>query len=270
MALTNGESILSETIVVTSGLEYFKNVPEELAGVLPSQRCSHTCNLVGFDSLKGRRCLIIGGRQSALEWSALISEQAGAEVHVVYRHDTPSFQPSDWSWAAGLVDSTARVRGWFRGLSPAEQDSIRQRFWAEGRLKVEPWLKPRIDKGGVRLWPNSNVVSCQSLPGSQMRVRLDGGTSITVDHVIFATGYVVDIGRVPYLSRDDILKDLRVADGHPILDEDFQSNIPGLFFTGLAAARDFGPFFGFVIGCPPAAKLIIERIETALASNFTR
>ncbi|MFQ5934015.1 MAG: FAD-dependent oxidoreductase, partial [Dehalococcoidia bacterium] len=90
VALANGESILSEAVVVTSGLEYFRNMPEELAGILPSERYSHSCNMVSFDGLKGRRCLIIGGRQSALEWSALISEQAGAEVHVVYRHDTPS------------------------------------------------------------------------------------------------------------------------------------------------------------------------------------
>lgn len=47
---------------------------------------------------------------------------------------------------------------------------------------------------------------------------------------------------------------------HPELDEYFQASLPGLFFTGLAATQDFGPFFGFVRGCGASARLIVEQV----------
>jgi hypothetical protein len=83
-----------------------------------------------------------------------------------------------------------------------------------------------------------------------------------VDHVVLATGYKVDMREVPYLSG--VVDDLELADGFPILDEHFQSSVPGLFVTGFPATRDFGPFFGFVRGCPVAATLTIAGLAEAL------
>ena len=41
------------------------NQPAALTERLPAGRFSHTCDLVDFSDLRGRRCLILGGRQSA-------------------------------------------------------------------------------------------------------------------------------------------------------------------------------------------------------------
>jgi hypothetical protein len=57
------------------------------------------------------------------------------------------------------------------------------------------------------------------------------------------------------------LKSLEVADGYPVLDPEFQTSVPGLYITGVAATQDFGPFFGFTAACPVAAKIIAEAIE---------
>jgi FAD-dependent urate hydroxylase len=78
-----------------------------------------------------------------------------------------------------------------------------------------------------------------------------------VDHVVLATGYKPDMRRIPYLSG--IIDRLQLADGFPVLDEHFQSSLPGLFITDFPATRDFGPFFGFVRGCPVAATLPAAR-----------
>lgn len=59
---------------------------------------------------------------------------------------------------------------------------------------------------------------------------------------------------------------LKLAEGYPILDEAFQSTIPGLFFAGPPATRDFGPCFGFVIGSRPAARIIIDKVRRRLRS----
>ena len=63
---------------------------------------------------------------------------------------------------------------------------------------------------------------------------------------------------VPYLA--DLVGDLRVADGFPVLDDAFQSSLPGLYFPGFAATQDFGPFFGFTKACPAAAELIVRDL----------
>jgi FAD-dependent urate hydroxylase len=68
--------------------------------------------------------------------------------------------------------------------------------------------------------------------------------------------------KVPYLAG--LVDDLELADGFPVLDEHFQSSVPGLFVTGFPATRDFGPFFGFVRGCPVAATLTVAGLKEAL------
>ena len=74
--------------------------------------------------------LIVGGRQSAYEWAALLAGRIGAaRVHVVHRHDAPSFETSDWTFVDELMDNTTSTPGWFRGLPAAERDAIAQRFW---------------------------------------------------------------------------------------------------------------------------------------------
>lgn len=257
--LENGESCLAETVLLALGYAFFANKPEEIMKKIPAGSYSHTCDLVSFDFLKGRRCLIIGGGQSAYEWAALINEQGAEEIHISHRHAVPRFEKSDQSWMSDMVRYTDQNPGWFRRSPLEEQEATRRRFWAETRLKLEPWLRPRIDKENIHLWPNTNLADCTELPDGRLRIKLDNGAFFVVDHVILATGYRVNVGKVPFLSRESILSDLRVADGYPVLDECFQSSVPGLFFSGLLAIRDFGPFFGFIVGCPVAARIIVEQ-----------
>jgi hypothetical protein len=51
--------------------------------------------------------------------------------------------------------------------------------------------------------------------------------------------------------------------GFPILDENAQTTVTGLYITGQAATRDFGPFFGFVRGCVASALIIIAGLQRA-------
>ena len=92
--------------------------------------------------------------------------------------------------------------------------------------------------------------------GGTVSVALSSGDRLTFDRLVFATGYKADLPRVPYLNG--FAGSLDVVDGFPVLDEAFQSSIAGLYITGFAATRDFGPFFGFTKGCPTAATLIVD------------
>ena len=260
-ALTDdGQTILAKHVVLAVGFKYFKHLPPELVKRLPLGRFSHTCDLIDFKSLQGKRCLILGGRQSAFEWAALLSEEGAATVHVAYRHDTPAFEVSDWSWVSPLVDAMVDNPGWFRALSPEDQEAVSHRLWAEGRLKIEPWLESRLKTPTIRLWPRTQLVACTELSNRDLAVRFDGGETITLDQIILATGYKVKIEHVPFLAQGNILERLARRNGFPILDEHFQTNVPGLFITSMAAAQDFGPFFGFTVSARTSATVIGRAI----------
>lgn len=67
----NGDVIKARSILHTLGFKHFRNILSELSDIFPLGRFTHTCDLVEFDEFKNKRCLIIGGRQSAFEWAAL-------------------------------------------------------------------------------------------------------------------------------------------------------------------------------------------------------
>jgi thioredoxin reductase len=254
--------ITASRIVVAVGFKYFKNEPQELVEIFPAGCFSHTCDLVDFTELKGKRCLIIGGRQSAFEWAALLNEAGADTVHVSHRHAAPAFAAADWSWVNPLVDGMVENPGWFRNLSPEEKAVINHRLWAEGRLKVEPWLEARVLKETVKLWPNTQVVSCDELSTGGLMITLDNGEKLPIDHIILATGYKVRMDQVPFLSDGNISDKLMTENGYPVLDEHLQTNIPGLFITSMAATQDFGPFFAFTISVRTSAKLIGQAIRS--------
>jgi FAD-dependent urate hydroxylase len=263
--LEDGGTITAENVVLALGFKQFKNMPEPYSSLFPPGCLAHTCDFVDLTSLKGKRVLIIGGRQSAFEWAALIREQGAKAVHLSYRHATPSFEPSDWSWVNPIVDSMPSDPGWFRRLTLEEKDQVSRRMWAEGRLKLEPWLAARINHDGVKLFPNSQVTTCRELSGGVLDVGLSFGEVLTIDQVILATGYKVDVGKMPLLAKGNILPELEVRNGFPVLDEHFQSNIPGLFFTSMCATQDFGPFFAFTVSVRASAILIGEAVTEVQA-----
>src|SRR5207302_620586 len=126
------------------------------------------------------------------------------------------------------VEALAANPGWCQRLAPEEKERVARRLWAEGQLQLEPWLAPRIAGETVRLFPGSQVVGCRELPGGDLDVTLDTGAALRADRVILATGYKVDIARVPFLARGNLLQQLHARDGFPALDAYFQSSVPGL------------------------------------------
>ncbi|MEJ8566455.1 NAD(P)-binding domain-containing protein [Elongatibacter sediminis] len=266
IALTDtGQRIRSRNVVLALGFGNFAYTPPELAPLFPADRYGHTCDRVDFGQLRDRRVLIIGGRQSAFEWTALIREAGAAAVHVAYRHDTPLFETSEWGWVNDIVDRLSTDPAWYRRLTDSEKADLNRRFWEEGRLKLEPWLADRIDHPNVHLHPHTNVRDTHDGDGG-IRVTLDNEEVLTVDEVVFATGYRVDLQRVPLLT-EGLLSELNIRDGFPQLDPGFQTQVPGLYITSLAATRDFGSFLAFTVSVRAQAQIIGEAIRARLATT---
>ena len=260
----NGDTISAKHVALAPGFKHFANAPSELVARLPQDRYQHTSTFIDFTNAKGKRFLIIGGRQSAYEWAALLLESSASAVHLSHRHPSPAFAVADWSWVNKLVDQIAEDPSWFRRLSQTEKDDISQRMWAEGRLKLEPWLEPRLKDNRLRLWPQTHLVSCTETPTGELETVLSNGETITIDQVVLATGYKVDIARLPILSPN-LLARLETRNGFPALDDHFETSVPGLFITSMPAMQDFGPFFGFTISVRTSAKLIGQRLLAAVS-----
>lgn len=262
----DGDTIHARQVALAPGFKHFANIPGELKARLPEGRYVHTCEFTDFSSAANTRYLIVGGRQSAFEWAALLLEAGASTIYISHRHDTPSFEESDWSWVNPLVDAMADNPTWFRRLSQQEKDEVSRRQWAEGRLKLEPWLAPRLAGDRVRVLPKTEIAKSVEQNG-ELVVTLSNGAEVVCDKVVFATGYKVDITRVPVLSSGNILRQLETRNGFPVLDDHLQTSVPGLFITSMPAIQDFGPFFGFTIAVRVSAKLIcdaiVERSRTA-------
>lgn len=257
--LDDGTSISADRVVGAPGAGYFAQLPAWAAG-LPEGLGAHTAEAVRFDDLSGARVLIVGGRQSAYEWAALLGDHGAERVDLVHRHDVPRFERVSWTFVDAYVDATVGVRGWWRSRPASEQAAITRRFWEVGRLTLEWWLTPRLSGDRFHRWPGTEVVDVEADRDGDgtATVTLSNGERLTVDRIVFATGYKPDLRRVPYLR--DVLDEVDLADGSPVLDEAFQSTVAGLYIPGLAATRDFGPFFGFTKACPAAATLIVDDV----------
>ena len=237
-----GRRLQARAVVAAPGVQYFAHRPEW------APQGAHTVDMVDLDALSGAHVVIIGGRQSAYEWAALISEAGAATVDVVHRHAQPRFDRVSWRFVDQHLEDTLAHPGWWRRLPDSEQAKIARRFWEVGRLTLEYWLEPRIQD--VRVHAGAEVA--EATAGT---VTLTDGTVLPFDRLVFATGYKADLARVPYLPR---LATQR-------LDEHMQSALEGLYLPGFAATPDFGPFFGFVKGAPAAAQLVVADLAARAA-----
>jgi FAD-dependent urate hydroxylase len=254
--LGNGERIAAEAVVAAPGIRHFQQLPP-WADSVSSGVGAHTGDFVHFEDLSGARVLIVGGRQSAYEWAALIGEQGAERIDIVHRHDVPLFERVSWKFVDDYVDSMLAVPGWWQALSHSERERIARKFWEVGRLTLEWWLVPRLATDQFHRWPGTSVIDLREDTGAVV-ADLSNGERLSFDRVVFATGYKANLPNVPCLGG--LVDKVNLVDGFPVLDEALQSSIAGLYITGFAATRDFGPFLGFIKACPAAATLIVESL----------
>jgi thioredoxin reductase len=92
--------------------------------------------------------------------------------------------------------------------------------------------------------------------------RQDGSDAeLEFDHVIAATGYRVNLQRLQFL-HPDLRKQMATVEDVPILDRNFQTSVPGLFFVGLASSNSFGPLCRFAYGAKFTAKRLSRHLAT--------
>lgn len=266
LLLDDGEQLRADAVVVAAGLGPFGCRPEPF-GSLPPELASHTSEHCDLRPFAGRRVLVVGGGQSALESAALLHER-GAQVEVVFRRpavhwlSAPSLRRS---LRSRLPLPPTDVGGFLSGWTAAMPDVYRRmpaRYKPELTFRcIRPagadWLRPRLER--VPLHGGRTVVAAEPRNGRGVQVTLDDGSERIVDHVLLGTGYQIDVTRYPFLPPE-LAGQVAVRDGYPLLSPGFESSVPGLHFLGAPAALSFGPIMRFVVGTWYAAPALMRRV----------
>lgn len=267
----DGEVLQSRRVVIAAGIASFACRPPVFDG-LPADLVSHSCDHEDLSHFSGKRVLVVGGGQSALESGALLYE-CGADVEIAVRKPAIHwlgwkgrlsrfkplgrllFSPRDVG-PAGLSQLVARP-DYFRKLPRAVQD------WTDQR-SIRPagagWLRHRLSD--VKISPAVCITSAVPVAG-QLRVTSSDGMERLVDHVLLATGYRIDISKYPFLEPQ-VLSCIDRVGGYPRLRPGLESSVPGLHFLGAPAAWSFGPVLRFVSGTHYAVKALARKITATL------
>jgi FAD-dependent urate hydroxylase len=268
LELEDGDTVLAPRVVIAAGIEAFAHRPPAFDD-LPAALVTHSSDHRDLAAFAGRRVLVIGGGQSALESAALLHE-AGAEVEVVARTEEiiwlrggsvqrklgrykPLFYAQTDVGPAGLSRLVA-VPALFCRLPRRVQDRLARRAIRPAGAR---WLVQRL--AAVPITTGRNAVGANPV-GGQASVRLDDGTERLVDHVILGTGYRVDVADYDFLS-DGVLSGVQRVNGYPLLGAGFESTVPGLHFVGAPAARSYGPTMRFVSGSWYAARQVAGHVR---------
>jgi FAD-dependent urate hydroxylase len=278
--LDDGDQLTARRVVVAAGIMPFAWTPSQFRD-LPPELTSHTVDSFastageaaaagrGVERFAGKRVVVIGGGQSALESAALLHE-AGAEVRVLVRAPRIYYLRR----ARGLIHSLGPVTdllfapaevgpagvsrlvsmpSWYRRLPRPLQDRFSVRSL---RPAGAAWLQPRLRD--VAMSFSTNVVAATEAPEG-VSMLLNTGEYVTCDHVLLATGYRVDISRYRFLGSR-LLQRISMVGGYPSLDRGFESSLPGLHFVGAPAAWSYGPLMRFVAGTEFAAPVLARAI----------
>jgi len=271
LTLEDGRVVESAAVILATGPRAYAHCPAQLAH-LPRELATHSSEHDDFRRFAGRAVMVVGGGQSAIESAALLHE-AGAHVHVVARRPIAWREP-DRDGTRSLLERIAAPRasiapGWqhwcldrapyaFFRLPQPVKDSYNAGY-ASG---AADWLRSRI-LGKVTIHEGclvKRIIPAAAGNGPAASVTLSDGTALVADHVIFATGYKVDLTRLSIL--DPRLRMLIRADGClPVLNSRFETSVPGLFFAGLTTLPAFGPLFRFVAGAPATARRIASAVD---------
>ena len=123
------------------------------------------------------------------------------------------------------------------------------------------WLKERVDG----LLPSLLGCSLKTAEtrGDRVRLQVQGSDGacreLTTDHVIAATGYRFTLASQRFLGAG-LQAQVRTEGQTPILSASFESSVPGLYFTGLASANQFGPAMRFLHGAAFTARRVSRHV----------
>jgi cation diffusion facilitator CzcD-associated flavoprotein CzcO len=273
LELDTGEILAADRVVIAIGITNFAYLPEELRA-LPPTHVSHGFAHRDMRRFAGRKVTVMGAGASAADIAAAL-RRADADVQMVARSPKMRFHTPP---SAAPRPITKRLRHPSSGIGPGLRSSAYERFPGAFRLLPES-VRHKIVKHHLGPAPGWHVreqivgkvpvhletTLCDArLDGDRLLLCVAGADGakqeFVTDHLIAATGFRPELGRIPFLNAE-LRREIVASADTPRLSRDFESSVPGLYFTGPIAANSFGPLMRFMVGAGFAA----QRISAAVA-----
>ena len=263
----DGEVVHSARVVIAAGIAAFAWRPPEFQD-LPRHLASHSGDHSDLTCFSGKRILVVGGGQSALENGALLHE-AGADVEILVRK--PAVHWLGWKGRISRIKPLARLLYSPRDVGPAGLSQLvaRPDYFQKLPYPIQDWTHRRSIRPAGAGWLRRRLNNVKISPGvciksavpdsGRLRVASGDGVERLVDHLLFATGYRIDISKYSFLSSQ-LSESIDLAGGYPQLNSGCESSVPGLYFLGAPGAASFGPLLRFVSGTYYAVEALARNI----------
>jgi len=275
IALANGQDCVARRVVLATGISHYERAPGCIAA-LPPERACHASRIGDPKALAGKRVAVLGGGASAIDMAALLGA-AGAETLLIVRGRRIVFLGPPAEKPRTILQS---LRAPQSGLGPG---------WKSRLCTDAPWLFRRLPENFRHIvvnrhlgpsagwWTRAPVerhvdvrlqtrVLSATERGSEVHLHLAGADNTpstdAVDYVIAATGYRPDLQRLPFLAGG-LRQQIGQTAGIPHLSGAFETSVPGLYITGLAAAYTFGPLLRFACGADFTARTLGRHLAHA-------
>lgn len=276
VVLNDGEAVRARRVIVAIGMTALQHTPA-VARRLPTELVSHSANYGSIDTLRGKQVAVVGSGSSATDLAALLHER-GIEVSLVARGGTLDFAnpPRPRGFVERAIAPMGAVgNGWTMavcGTAPVlvhwlpEEIRLRLAYCRALGPLGGAFVKERVI-GKVPLYLGREIdrMECRY---QKIDLHLSGGDErrnvLTVDHVVFATGYRPNVSRLDFLGPIMAAEMRRVREA-PALSRHYESSIRGVHFIGPIAAPSFGPVSRFVHGARHPARHLARYLPTVLS-----
>jgi thioredoxin reductase len=278
LRLDNGDEAIARKVVIATGISHFEYVPPGLRH-LPTSLLTHSSAHSDVrrcaGGAAGKEIVVIGAGASAIDIAALLDE-CGAKVTIVARGSNIL-----WCGPATKRSLLDKIRKPLTGLGTgwrnvmcvkaplifhAMPEAFRL-FVVSNHLPPSPGWVPCERVQGHVLVKAGTMISAARVVGNRVVVTLRSDEQtydLAADHVIAATGYKPDLRRLNFIGRS-IRSRIHSINYTPALNRQFESSVPGLYFTGLLAANSFGPMLRFAYGADYVARRLTQELRRVIA-----
>jgi thioredoxin reductase len=281
LTLQTGERLSARQVVLAVGITSYAYTPAALAG-LPSDLVSHSFDHRDAAQFKGREVVVRGAGAAAIDTAALLDD-CGAKVTIVARSEAVRYHSAPDGDGASLINMirkppTGIGPGW-RSFFCVNMPLLFHKLPEALRLKATRthlgpapgWFMRERIEGRIPTLLGETLTAAEE-HGGRLRLEIAGsaGTrTIECEHVVAATGYRVDVERLNWLAPA-LSARIATVEKTPILSDNFETSVRGLYFTGPSAANSFGPLMRFMVGAEFAAPRLAGYLQRKMGAQRER
>ncbi len=278
ITLQTGERLTARKVVLAVGITAFAHTPDILSA-LPASALSHSFDHRDADQFKGRDVVVLGAGSSAIDTAALFDD-CGASVKIVARGDAIRYHTPPDPDSGSLIKqiqapATGIGPGW-RSFFCVNMPLVFHRLPESLRLRATRthlgpapgWFMRERIEGHIPTMLNHTLDLAQ-MRGDRVELNVtgaEGAKTLYCDHVVSATGYRTNVERLGWLAPE-LRACIATVEKTPILSDNFETSVRGLYFMGPSAANSFGPLMRFMVGSEFAAPRLAGHLHRRLGAT---